>query len=272
VPSGPCDRPSGPAEEDVGQRGPLLVAGAGVDVEHDLPRGTRLHPVQVADRQHRPQAGQVDSTGVTVADGPGQGAEALPETGRAAGAAADAAARADRLAVASLKIRALHPPVGHRAGPCCAHHLPHPSRRGRPRRDRAVACGQPAGAPGTEALRVHAGPLLPRKPGCTVTQAGHRLEAAQAEADASAGAVSWKRHVNAGTACEMLPKTLPRKRHGRGCQRHNNQGAPCPRHERTPARYSLRICSLRMSACPQCWASSRSTWRYTQRSGSGPRQ
>jgi uncharacterized protein YndB with AHSA1/START domain len=38
------------------------------------------------------------------------------------------------------------------------------------------------------------------------------------------------------------------------------------------ARYSLRICSLRMSACPPCWASSRSTWRYTQRSGSGPRQ
>jgi len=38
------------------------------------------------------------------------------------------------------------------------------------------------------------------------------------------------------------------------------------------ARYLLRICSLRMSACPQCWASSRSTWRYTQRSGSGPRQ
>jgi hypothetical protein len=28
-----------------------------------------------------------------------------------------------------------------------------------------------------------------------------------------------------------------------------------------PARYPLRICSLRMSACPQCWASSRSTWR-----------
>jgi hypothetical protein len=39
-----------------------------------------------------------------------------------------------------------------------------------------------------------------------------------------------------------------------------------------PARYPLRICSLRMSACPQCWASSRSTWRYTQRNGSGPRQ
>jgi hypothetical protein len=39
-----------------------------------------------------------------------------------------------------------------------------------------------------------------------------------------------------------------------------------------PERYPLRICSLKMSACPQCWASSRSTCRYTQRSGSGPRQ
>ena len=37
-------------------------------------------------------------------------------------------------------------------------------------------------------------------------------------------------------------------------------------------RYSLRSCSRRMSACPQCWASSRSMWRYTQRSGSGPRR
>jgi hypothetical protein len=46
-------------------------------------------------------------------------------------------------------------------------------------------------------------------------------------------------------------------------------GTLAPRH---PARYPLRICSLRMSACPQCWASSRSTWKYTQRSGSGPRQ
>lgn len=41
---------------------------------------------------------------------------------------------------------------------------------------------------------------------------------------------------------------------------------------RMPALYSLISCSRRMSACPQCWASSRSTWRYTQRNGSGPRQ
>jgi rhodanese-related sulfurtransferase len=36
--------------------------------------------------------------------------------------------------------------------------------------------------------------------------------------------------------------------------------------------YSLMSCSRRMSASPQCCASSRSTWRYTQRSGSGPRR
>jgi hypothetical protein len=29
---------------------------------------------------------------------------------------------------------------------------------------------------------------------------------------------------------------------------------------------------LRMSACPPCWPSSRSTWRYAQRSGSVPRR
>src|SRR5260370_20465250 len=43
-----CDRSAGPAEEDVGDRGPLVVAGASVDVEHDLPGGTRLHAVEVA--------------------------------------------------------------------------------------------------------------------------------------------------------------------------------------------------------------------------------
>src|SRR5215472_1276476 len=36
--------------------------------------------------------------------------------------------------------------------------------------------------------------------------------------------------------------------------------------------YPSVICSRRMSACPQCCASSRSTCRYTQRSGSGPRR
>ncbi len=38
------------------------------------------------------------------------------------------------------------------------------------------------------------------------------------------------------------------------------------------AHYSLISCSRRMSACPQCCASSRSMCRYTQRSGSGPRR
>src|SRR5262245_48607226 len=83
-----------------GQRGPLLAAGGHVDVEHDIPRGARLHPVQVTDRQHRAQAGQVDAIGVTAVYGPGEGTEALPGTGRPAGATAHAAARADRLAVA----------------------------------------------------------------------------------------------------------------------------------------------------------------------------
>src|SRR5215469_2933406 len=111
----PGDRSAGPAEEDVGQRGPLLVAGVPVDVEHDLPGGAGLDAVEVADRQHGPQRGEVDAVGVTLVDVPGQRAEALPEAGRAAGAAAHAAAGADRLAVTALEVRAPHPPVGHRA-------------------------------------------------------------------------------------------------------------------------------------------------------------
>src|SRR5580700_1089328 len=119
-----CHGSAGPAQEDVGQRGLLPVAGTLVDVEHDLPRGAGLDPVEVTDRQHCPQAGQVGAVGVTVVDVPGQGAEALPETGGPAWPASNAAARADRLAVASLEIGTLHAPVGHRGRSRSGHHMP----------------------------------------------------------------------------------------------------------------------------------------------------
>src|SRR5206468_6270465 len=100
----PGDRSACPAEEDVSQRGQLVLAGVAVDVEHDLPWGARMHPVEVADGHHDPQAGQIDAVGVTIVDVPGQGAEALPEAGGSARAATHAAARADRLAIACLEI------------------------------------------------------------------------------------------------------------------------------------------------------------------------
>jgi len=113
----PGDRSAGPAEEHVSERGPLIRAGVVVYVEHDLPWGARLHAVEVADGHHDPQARQIDAVGVTIVDVPGQGAEALPEAGGSARAATHAAARADRLAVACLEIRASHPPVSRRARP-----------------------------------------------------------------------------------------------------------------------------------------------------------
>ena len=118
------DRSAGPAEEDAGQRFPLPVAGVLVDVEHDLPAGAGMHPVEVTDREHGPQPGQVGAVGVALVDVPGQGAEALPERGRPPGAPAYAPARADRLAVASLEIGAPYPPVTHPARCRFGHHMP----------------------------------------------------------------------------------------------------------------------------------------------------
>jgi hypothetical protein len=85
----------------------------------------------------------------------------------------------------------------------------------------------------------------------------------QRQADAAGGPVTT---ATFPAVSSMAP---PRVRPGFKLRRLTRPSAPWSSH---PARYPLRICSLRMSACPQCWASSRSTWRYTQRSGSGPRQ
>ena len=51
----PCHRAARAAEEDVGDRGVLAGVGALVDVEHDLPGGARLYPVEVAQGHDGPQ-------------------------------------------------------------------------------------------------------------------------------------------------------------------------------------------------------------------------
>ena len=50
--------------------GPLAGGGALVDVEHDLPGGARMYPVEVAEGHYGLQAGQVEAVGVAVADVP----------------------------------------------------------------------------------------------------------------------------------------------------------------------------------------------------------
>ena len=83
-----------------------------------------MYPVEVAEGHYGLQTRQVEAVGVAVADVPRQGAEAFPEAGGPAGAAAHAAAWADRLAVACLEVGAPDVPVGHRARRCCGHHMP----------------------------------------------------------------------------------------------------------------------------------------------------
>ena len=50
----PRDCPASPAEENVGNRGPLAVVGLVVDVEHDFPASARLDAVEEADGHHGP--------------------------------------------------------------------------------------------------------------------------------------------------------------------------------------------------------------------------
>ena len=106
------DGAAGPAEEDRRQGGQLCVVGALVDVEHDLPARRRLDPVEVAKRHHHEPIGEIESVGDAGVDMPREGAEALAVARRAAGFAPNAAARADRLAVAALEVRAAHEPLG----------------------------------------------------------------------------------------------------------------------------------------------------------------
>jgi hypothetical protein len=64
------DGSTGPTEEDIGYRGPLVVIGSPVNVQHDLPRGARLYPVKITNRHDYLQVGQVGPVGVALVDVP----------------------------------------------------------------------------------------------------------------------------------------------------------------------------------------------------------
>src|SRR6185369_15822123 len=109
------------AGQDRGERLALRLVAAVVDVEAVRPRRARL-VVVVAAHEHGGEAGEVDVAGMAVAHDPRQCAGADPERRAPAGHAADAPARADRLAVARLEVAAGDRPriqrvVGHRREP-----------------------------------------------------------------------------------------------------------------------------------------------------------
>ena len=118
------DCPARSAQEDVGQGAELVVVGSIVDIEDHLPWCARLHPVVVADREHRAEIGEVDVARIAFLNLPGQGAEALAEARWPAWAAPHGATRADRLAVTPLEVRAPDPPVRWREVPRHRHMRP----------------------------------------------------------------------------------------------------------------------------------------------------
>jgi hypothetical protein len=64
------DGSTGPTEEDIGYRSLLVLIGGPVNVQHDLPRGARLYPVEVTNRHDNLQVGQVCPAGVALVDVP----------------------------------------------------------------------------------------------------------------------------------------------------------------------------------------------------------
>ena len=97
-------RPTEAPEEHRLERTALLVAAAGVDVEHDRPRRSLL--VVVVPHEHRGrEPGDVDVSDEPLLDPPGESSVADPVRRSPALDAPDHAARADRLAVARLEVR-----------------------------------------------------------------------------------------------------------------------------------------------------------------------
>jgi hypothetical protein len=103
-------RPRQAAGEDRLERRALGVVPALVDVEHEAPRRAVL-VVAVARGEHDAEAGQLDAVSGAVVDQPRKRAEADAVGGAAAHHAVDPAARADRLAVAGLEVRARDVPA-----------------------------------------------------------------------------------------------------------------------------------------------------------------
>src|SRR5438094_4676371 len=100
-------RPGELAEEHGGERSLLPVVAALVDVKPDRPRRPRF-VVVVAHDERRGEAAQVDVPDAALVDLPREHAEADAVGGAPARDAADHPARADRLAVARLEVRAAH--------------------------------------------------------------------------------------------------------------------------------------------------------------------
>src|SRR5439155_24439096 len=107
--------PSGPAQEDVAQRGVLGVIGPVVDVERDPPWRAVLIVVVRPGHDHL-QVGEVVLTKAAVAHPPRQSEVAHAVGGAPARTAADHATRADGIATARLEVRPRHAPWVDTAG------------------------------------------------------------------------------------------------------------------------------------------------------------
>src|SRR5205807_4757059 len=95
----------------------LIRGGALVQVEDPAPRGARLVVAVAGGERHR-QPGEVSVACGALLDQPRQDSQALAVGRAPARHAVDLAARADRVAVARLEVRAADSPA--HPVPCCA--------------------------------------------------------------------------------------------------------------------------------------------------------
>src|SRR4029078_3398260 len=95
--------PAEPAEEDVGERSPLLFVPGSVDVENDRPRRPGLIVV-VPHHEHEREAADIDVCDAAVLHEPGKRTEADAVRGAPTRDAVDHAARTDRIAVAVFRV------------------------------------------------------------------------------------------------------------------------------------------------------------------------
>src|SRR5438046_2038119 len=98
---------------------PLLLAGAVVEVEGDPPGRAGLI-VSIRAGEDDVEAGEVEDRGAPLQDSPGKREVAHTERGAATSPRAPRPARADRLAVAGLEVRAAQAP-GRQGGRGRAH-------------------------------------------------------------------------------------------------------------------------------------------------------
>ena len=105
------DAPARPAEEDVREDCVLVIVSLLVHIEGNLPPSGWCDVIAVAQRHHDLQVREIECTCMTVVNVPRQRAEADTVGRQAARLAVHASARADRIAVASFKVRATNLPL-----------------------------------------------------------------------------------------------------------------------------------------------------------------